>query len=198
MPALTAGEIETGRRDQLLRAARKVFASKGYDRATIADVVREAGVAQGTFYLYFPSKKTILVTLAQDFRTALLNALFDPAISELPDGERGRAMVRAAFRVSRANPDLIRALHMGIDVEDLAQHAADGGPSVVERITALFREQVSAESMAPMDRDIVAKMICRLVEWASLECFVFGDGGDAQQYEDTLVEMIDRILKNSS
>ena len=57
-------ETEAERREQILTAARKVFREKGYDATTVADIVAEAGVAQGTFYLYFPSKKDAVISLA--------------------------------------------------------------------------------------------------------------------------------------
>ncbi|MBI5211067.1 MAG: TetR/AcrR family transcriptional regulator [Elusimicrobia bacterium] len=44
------------RRGQLVHAAIKVFAAKGYRSASIADIIEAAGVARGTFYLYFSSK----------------------------------------------------------------------------------------------------------------------------------------------
>jgi AcrR family transcriptional regulator len=47
------------RRSQVLRCARKVFAERGYHAAGVADIIREAGVARGTFYLYFESKRAI-------------------------------------------------------------------------------------------------------------------------------------------
>lgn len=47
------------RRAQLLDAARRVFASKGYHRTGVADIIAEAGVARGTFYNYFDSKRAI-------------------------------------------------------------------------------------------------------------------------------------------
>jgi AcrR family transcriptional regulator len=43
----------------VLACARKVFAGKGYHAAGVADIIREAGVARGTFYLYFESKRAI-------------------------------------------------------------------------------------------------------------------------------------------
>jgi AcrR family transcriptional regulator len=45
------------RRQQIVDAAIQVFAAKGYRVASIADIIREAGVARGTFYLYFHSKE---------------------------------------------------------------------------------------------------------------------------------------------
>lgn len=54
------------RRRQLLDAARTVFARHGYHRTTVSDIVRLAGLSQGTFYLYFPDKKSIFVTLREE------------------------------------------------------------------------------------------------------------------------------------
>src|SRR3954462_15354943 len=53
------------RRGQLLAAARSVFAKKGYDDATVSEIVGGAGVAQGTFYLYFPGKESLAGAFAE-------------------------------------------------------------------------------------------------------------------------------------
>jgi AcrR family transcriptional regulator len=47
------------RRQQILSVARDVFARRGYHAAKIDDIVAAAGVARGTFYLYFQDKRTI-------------------------------------------------------------------------------------------------------------------------------------------
>ncbi len=51
------------RRQELLRAAREVFSTKGYHDAKIDDIVAIARVAKGTFYLYFADKRSIFVEL---------------------------------------------------------------------------------------------------------------------------------------
>jgi AcrR family transcriptional regulator len=51
------------RRLELLRAARDVFATKGYHDAKIDDIVAAAKVAKGTFYLYFPDKRSVFEEL---------------------------------------------------------------------------------------------------------------------------------------
>jgi AcrR family transcriptional regulator len=51
------------RRQDLLRAARDVFATKGYHNAKIDDIVALAKVAKGTFYLYFPDKRSVFSEL---------------------------------------------------------------------------------------------------------------------------------------
>jgi AcrR family transcriptional regulator len=51
------------RRQALLRAARDVFATKGYHDAKVDDIVALAEVAKGTFYLYFPDKRSVFSEL---------------------------------------------------------------------------------------------------------------------------------------
>ncbi len=53
----------SARRHQLLQAARDRFVEKGYHRTKVADIVGAAGVAQGTFYRYFPDKRSIFAAL---------------------------------------------------------------------------------------------------------------------------------------
>jgi AcrR family transcriptional regulator len=53
--------VTAARRTQILDAATKVFAIKGLHRATIKDVAREAGVADGTIYNYFANKDALLI-----------------------------------------------------------------------------------------------------------------------------------------
>lgn len=50
---------KTERRQQILSNARDVFAKRGYHAAKIDDIVAAAGVARGTFYLYFEDKRAI-------------------------------------------------------------------------------------------------------------------------------------------
>ena len=54
-------------RRSILQAARIVFARLGYTAATVRDVIRESGLAAGTFYNYFDSKEDIANALAADF-----------------------------------------------------------------------------------------------------------------------------------
>lgn len=59
---------ERGRRtrQKLLEAAEAVFGERGYEHASVAEITQRAGVAQGTFYVYFPDKLTVFVKLVDD------------------------------------------------------------------------------------------------------------------------------------
>ncbi len=59
------------RRRQILSAAKHVFAERGYHNASISGIIAQAGIARGTFYLYFSSKRIVF------------DSLFDEALDEL-------------------------------------------------------------------------------------------------------------------
>jgi len=60
-------QITEYRRKQILDAALAVFSRKGYGEATMPDIAREAGVAVGTIYNYYQSKRDLLVSLVDTY-----------------------------------------------------------------------------------------------------------------------------------
>lgn len=80
-PATARGE-RTRRR--ILDAAETVFGELGYYEASVSEITRQAGVAQGTFYIYFHSKREIFVELVEDLG-ARLRAATRTAMADVPD-----------------------------------------------------------------------------------------------------------------
>jgi TetR/AcrR family fatty acid metabolism transcriptional regulator len=68
--AVSAKPVITDKREAILRAAIKVFAENGYFNSKVSDIAGEAGIADGTVYLYFKSKDEIL------------HSIFDRAMAE--------------------------------------------------------------------------------------------------------------------
>ncbi len=62
------------RKSQILSAAAKVFAQKGFERATIADIAKEAGLAEGSIYNYFKNKADLLVSLPHQMMQPTIEA----------------------------------------------------------------------------------------------------------------------------
>ena len=57
---------KNNKREKILNAAIKVFALKGFYNAKVAEIAREAGVADGTIYLYFKNKDDVLISLFEE------------------------------------------------------------------------------------------------------------------------------------
>ena len=76
------------RRSELITTARKLFFTKGYEQTTVSDIVKAIGVAQGTFYYYFESKKDVLDAIFEELineQQAILRAIVeDDSLSAIP------------------------------------------------------------------------------------------------------------------
>jgi AcrR family transcriptional regulator len=66
--------LKADRREEILKAARVVLSDKGYEATTVSEIVGKAGVAQGTFYLYFPSKTSLIMALTELMIASLTRA----------------------------------------------------------------------------------------------------------------------------
>ncbi|MCX4244968.1 TetR/AcrR family transcriptional regulator [Paraliomyxa miuraensis] len=107
-------------RNKLLAAAETVFGDMGYERASIVEITRAAGVAQGTFYVYFPSKKAVFVELVWELNRKLrrslraaTDALVDPDRFEL---ERVGALT--FLRFVQEHKDLYRIVRQAEFVDE--------------------------------------------------------------------------------
>jgi AcrR family transcriptional regulator len=157
---------EAQRREQILAAARDVFADKGYETATISDIVKKAGVAQGTFYLYFESKKGVVVELAQQPMSDMAVRLQGILSGTESFAEILNKFVHLGFQVGEENPDLCRLMHMSDDggraVEQLEAHAA-----VNDLAVGMFQRFIDAGEMVAMD-PVVAAEIFKIIMSGSM------------------------------
>jgi len=76
--------VREHRRKQILDAALAVFSRKGYGESTIPDIAREGGVAVGTIYNYYPSKREILVSV---LASRVLSVPFLRLMEQPPDAD---------------------------------------------------------------------------------------------------------------
>lgn len=95
-------------RHQLLDSAVKVFAAHGFEAASIQEIAAVAGVANGTFYNYFPTKEAILEAAAIHYGVSLCERI-DASCVQVEDGaERMAIGGRNYMLVALEQPDLAR------------------------------------------------------------------------------------------
>ena len=78
------------RRRQLVDAAVRVFARKGYHTSRVGDIAEEAGVAHGLLYHYFESKEALLEAVFRDTWSQIVEAIREIEAREEPAGEQLR------------------------------------------------------------------------------------------------------------
>ncbi|MFB6350847.1 MAG: TetR/AcrR family transcriptional regulator [Bradymonadaceae bacterium] len=94
------------KRDKILEGALRAFAKKGFYNTKVSEIANEAGVADGTIYLYFKNKDDLLISLFED----RMEWIIDRIETELQQVEgvidRVRRFVELHFQLAIENPDL--------------------------------------------------------------------------------------------
>ena len=106
--SLRAQRQRETRRNEILTSARKLFAARGYHETSISDLIEAAGIARGTFYLYFDSKRAIFDELLEDFLALLTTEVrpVDVSPGAAPPREQLQQIVRHTLQTIVANRDL--------------------------------------------------------------------------------------------
>jgi len=97
-------------RAKLLEAAEQVFAQLGYHDASIVKITDAAGVAQGTFYLYFSSKLEVFDELVDDLNRRVRHAMSEGSAAGRDRIESERLGFEAFFRFTAEHPALYRII----------------------------------------------------------------------------------------
>ena len=149
----TRSAAQEERRRQILDAAVRAFARKGYHASRVRDIAEEAGVAYGLVYHYFESKDAVLESIFRDMwgmMVAAINAVED---EEESPREQLRKSCAIVLRTWRDYPDVVRVLVREVarsgeqlqrEVEEIA-HAFEALQRIVERGQAqnVFRDDIS-------------------------------------------------------
>ncbi|MDD5042818.1 MAG: TetR/AcrR family transcriptional regulator [Candidatus Omnitrophica bacterium] len=96
------------RRSDILRAAEHVFALRGYHKATIRDIAREAQYATGTVYLHFKDKDDLYFALFENKIKMLLSLLKERVECEKDSGSKLRVFLKEALDFFEKNKDFFR------------------------------------------------------------------------------------------
>lgn len=139
------------RRSELVSTAQQLFYTKGYEKTSVNDIVKEVGVAKGTFYHYFDSKTAVLEAIVDDWVNQLVVMLdkivADDSLSAL---EKWRAVIYEShgWKLER-KAEMIEAgrfLYMDENVLLRVKQQTEGARTIASRLRPIL-EQGNAEGV---------------------------------------------------
>jgi AcrR family transcriptional regulator len=189
-PKTLRGKQKAATRLAILTAARGCFGRLGVAGASIQDITRQAGVAQGTFYVHFASKEQVAETLLGDFNQELaakLTAAWDPAVANDPRAYL-TAVATAFLDHWREHHEFVRiyAEHAGSGL-DLHQLRDGINPPMRELSTRVLSVLAAARGHTHAPVELVAQGLLSMWLRIGLQC-VLGDA-NPETTRDLLVEM---------
>jgi AcrR family transcriptional regulator len=96
------------RHAEILEAARRVFARRGFTDASVEAIAQEAGMAKGTVYLYYPSKRALYWAALRDGLVRLGQVLKDRVSAAQPIREKIRAFVDTKISYVEEHRDFVK------------------------------------------------------------------------------------------
>ena len=146
------------RRRQILDAALRVFARKGYHGSRVGDIAEEAGVAHGLLYHYFASKEEVLQTVFRQNWGELLARFRVVEASHEPAGEKLSGIAKILLRTWRNDPDLVTVM-----VREVARsHQLQGQVEEVREAFAIVQRVIEEGQTAG---DFRPDLDARLASW---------------------------------
>ena len=178
------------RKDKILAAARAVFDEKGYESATVSDIVRRAGVAQGTFYLYFASKRDAVLELARRPMEEVAARMESARANVNSFEEMIRATARIAFDWERPNMDLCRLMTQAKQSSNDFFESSAVTQRMHGSMVSMFQQAMASGQMEPMDPEMAAVMFHLIVSGALAEASATGNEAYSRQVEEATTKVL--------
>jgi len=100
--------------DKILQAAIEVISEKGLDKTSISDIVKRAGVAQGTFYLYFRSKNALVPAIAENLLSLSLEKIKERAKTATDFLSTLEVMIDETYKTTDEYRDVLVLCYSGL------------------------------------------------------------------------------------
>jgi AcrR family transcriptional regulator len=188
---LSSRGVET--RQRLLDASEAVFGALGYHDASIVKVTEVAGVGQGTFYLYFASKKDVFDELVRDLNRRVRHAMKEASSQGESRLESELLGFGAYFRFTGEHPALYRIIRQAefVSPEMLHYHYDKLAEGYVEGL----REAMARGELGDIDPEVSAWALMAAGELLGMRFILWGDGEVPVHVEQELARIIRRVLE---
>jgi AcrR family transcriptional regulator len=180
--------LDTRRR--LLDAAERVFGELGYHEASVVKVADAAGVASGTFYLYFDSKKAIFDELMRDLNRRIRHAMTEGASQGTTRIEAELLGFQAYFQFTRDHPALYRIIRQSEFVSPAMLHYHYS--RVSERYVEGLEQAMQRGEVTSLNPEVTAWALMGLGELVGMRWILWADRGPLP---DDVWQDIERIIR---
>ncbi len=188
---LSARGVET--RTKLLEAAEHVFAELGYHDASIVKITEAAGIGQGTFYLYFASKKEAFDELVRDLNRRVRHAMKEASSQGTTRLESELLGFGAYFRFTTEHPGLYGIIRQAefVSPEMLRYHYEKMSEGYVEGL----REAMARGETAQLEPEVTVWALMAAGEMIGMRWILWGGGKQLPEHvERELARIIRGVL----
>lgn len=151
------------RSSEILSAARRVFARKGFAGASVDDVAEAAGLAKGTVYSYFPSKRDLYLAALHQAISELIEETKRNVDAARTTADKMRAFIAARIRYAETDRDFVAIYHSEFGPVHPASLKKEFKQLYQEQmlvLQAVIEEGVTRGELRPISADAAAFLVC--------------------------------------
>ncbi len=165
--------VQMEKRNQIIDAAIKVFVEKGIEKTKISDIVKEAGIGQGTFYLYFPSKLSVMPAIAEVMVQKIINGLNEQVTKKDFLG-RLEQTVDVFFTLTDKYRETFTLIYAGLaQTQHVREWEMIYTPVYEWMISFLNTAIESGEINSSVNPDYMSKMLVGLIESSAEQVYLY-------------------------
>lgn len=163
------------KKEDIIVASIAVFSEKGMEKATISDIVQKAGMAQGTFYLYFPTKLAVMPAIAEVLVEKLLNR-FEAEITEGPIDKQLEQLIQIIFSHTDKYKELTKLVYTGLTQSPYLGEWESIYDPLYHWLEELLLETKEEQLIQTnLNMKYVAKILIGMIESAAEQLYLFDD-----------------------
>ncbi|MBM7601436.1 AcrR family transcriptional regulator [Virgibacillus halotolerans] len=183
---------------EILTAARSVLAEKGFDETKVSEIVQRAGVAKGTFYLYFPSKLDLVLALIREMRENILFEAKKVMGSNRSQQEELMQVIKSAFHVMENYNDVFPVFNAisAFKTEQWEAEKEIRTPYYDFLKSLIENGQKSGEFRSDLNTEMTSSLIEGMVEHVAHECFIYHSDFQIDDYLFTINQLLSTSLSN--
>lgn len=174
-----------------MRAAEEVFGDRGFERASVAEIAGRAGVALGTFYIYFPDKKSAFVELVDELGSRLRRDLGEATRDIKGRLAAEREGLRAFFAFVRAHRKLYRIVPQAEFVDEPTFRRYYD--RLASRYAAGLRKAMSEGEVREGDPEVLAYAMMGMADFLGMRWVLWA--GEEEEDLDHIVEEASRLFR---
>jgi len=186
---------KTAKREEILQAALRAFAKKGFSHTKMEDVAREAGIGKGTIYEYFRSKGELLQTAYENYLQETYRQTYEIIQSARPPLEKIREIILSIIRYYSRDPAIMRvffdfwieSIHSGREpVIDFKKIYAD----YREMSRALLRQALERGEIRANLPGNTPSVLVAVVEGTFLQWIIDPEAFDMEKMAEAIVDVV--------
>lgn len=194
---LAAASLENETEAKILKAAQRLFARRGYGGTTTRDLAQAAGVAEGTLFRHFESKKAILVRVATDGWVELLTELLTE-LSEMANYKAIGQVMHHRMSDLPHNADLMRVCFMEAQFHPELRDQVQGEviTKMIDVTEAFFQTAIDRGTYRPMDPRVLARIFLGMFAIAGFSQSTLSDETNSPQAMQAMAEGLADVFLN--